>query len=71
MTYQYDRDPDEAAAEALLKERGWDVNAPRCPDCKGWGYTLTASTWGTDAFGGGSIDNRPCPRGCPTLAMYL
>ena len=72
--YHYPATDEERAAAALLKEHGWDVSEPRCPDCNGWGFI--GDSWYTpvDAelgIGSGGVSTKPCPNGCPMPAVYV
>jgi len=57
----YSRIPSEAEldAAAILREHGWLVAEPTCPDCHGWGLI-------------GRIDEEPlpCPQGCEAVATF-
>lgn len=78
MTYHYATTEEEMAAAALLRNKGWTVSAPMCPECHGMGgqfgtQTYTWSPTGGPVVNGGSMDTswRPCSRGCERPMWYF
>jgi len=72
MAYQYEPASAEKAAETLLRNRGWRVERPACPDCGGLGSISTVEktllTWeGSPTF---DMTQKPCPRGCQMPSFY-
>jgi hypothetical protein len=64
MTYEYDASEEERAAADLLREKGWNVAKPTCPECHGWGYVSRLDSWGGGTYVA-SYSADPCPNGCP------
>lgn len=60
--YSYSPTDDERHAADLLRDKGWRVDEPPCPDCRGLGYT--GGYWGAQS-------SERCPRRCAIPAMYL
>lgn len=60
--YSYSPTDDERRAADLLRDKGWRVDEPPCPDCRGLGYT--GGYWGAQSA-------ERCPRRCAIPAMYL
>lgn len=74
--FRYPATPEERRAAALLREKGWNVDEPRCPECKGFGYVTEwrEGDWrgGDDyRFRSSSLDYKSCPNGCPPASVYL
>lgn len=69
--YRYRATREERAAAALLREKGWQVSEPVCPDCHGWGYITESTSWGTAEFGGATASTKPCPRGCVLVSWFF
>jgi hypothetical protein len=70
VSYEYKPSKAEQKAEALLREKGWSLSRPACPDCHGMGYIFGWKTWGVTPVMSVSSASRPCPQGCPMAAMY-
>ncbi len=70
--YQYDPPPDEQAARDLLRDRGWSVTEPQCPECHGWGLVNVFEPYDPTAshHSSGTVTMRQCPLGCSRSAYY-
>jgi hypothetical protein len=62
--WQYDASEEEERAATLLREKGWTVSTPPCPDCHGFGTITDSWSYGTPPMASGGITSKPCPRGC-------
>lgn len=74
MSYEYEATEAERVAAALLREKGWNVNEPTCPLCRGFGSIGEARTWGVPgvhSLSTYSWSTKPCPNGCPVPVMIL
>lgn len=63
--WQYEASKEEKRAAALLREKGWTVSAPTCPDCHGHG--TVSEPWSFDSEpwkSSHTVVMKPCPRGC-------
>ena len=74
MSWRYDASEEEQRAADLLREKGWTVNAPTCPDCHGFGFvtgwvdTNYAPTTSNTSV---TFGQKPCPRGCGVPSVYF
>ena len=64
MVWRYDPTPEEKAAAALLRDHGWRVSEPPCPDCHGSGIVNRSQV---DEYYWIAAQ---CPRGCKLLPEF-
>lgn len=69
MSYQYLATDEELKAAQLLKERGWKLTEPSCPDCGGSGYIRPYDAlWNPDLAG---REWPRCPRECEAPMWFF
>lgn len=70
--YRYATSPAERKAAKLLRDKGWQVQEPQCPECHGNGFVYEVKTTGDRIFGSSTASTRLCSLGCPTsVAFYF
>jgi len=69
MTYQYEPSKKERRAAAMLRERGWCVSEPTCPECHGNGFVWTVVPGNVTPITS-SASSRPCSLGCPMATAF-
>jgi len=62
--FRYEPTPSELDAAAMLREKGWTVDQPRCPECNGWGHRTLFKLSEDYVVGEGLTYMEPCSRGC-------
>ena len=71
MTYEYEPSKAEIKAAQLLREKGWIVNTPTCPECKGNGYISEFEPVAESKVAVvGGVKYVPCPNGC-IVTMWI
>jgi hypothetical protein len=70
VSYQYDSSKAERKAAELLREKGWDVSEPKCPECNGWGQR-TVFVEGSDIGLSSGFAYESCSLGCSAPNLYL
>lgn len=60
MSYRYEASKTEGRAAAQLREKGWIVMPPPCPECRGTGRAPLIETHDNWT----SYSTTSCPRGC-------
>lgn len=79
MAYEYRVNEKEAEARNYLKDRGWKVEEPTCPECAGLGSVLNHKSVrlkkGQRTMSGAKYTIEfyytPCPNECSVPAMYF
>jgi hypothetical protein len=71
MTYRHPSTDDERHAAALLRDKGWNVREPQCPDCHGFGLVGDAIWYSTGDTENVTHSTERCPRGCAVPTMIL
>ena len=67
MAFKYTPTPEELAAAAMLRDKGWSVDQPRCPECNGWGHRTFFKVSEDYVVGEGLTGFVRCSRGCAEL----
>lgn len=77
MAYEYRVNEQEAEARNYLKDRGWKVEEPPCPECFGHGTVIkhNAERLKKKQLRTGkkyviNFYSEPCPNDCPAPAGY-
>jgi hypothetical protein len=71
VSYRYESSKAEQRAAALLRDKGWRVSEPPCPDCMGSGsisrWNIEPESVATVTHVSGDYTTGPCPRGCVVM----